>query len=131
MLQGKSASVTLAVRDVDRARKFYEDTLGLKRVAGDTGWVGYQSGNSSIMVYQSEYAGTNQATAVTWSVGDELEQLVQALRSRAVAFEHYDLPDTTRKGDVHISGDMKLAWFKDPDGNIHGLASGRKRSLVP
>ena len=123
MLQGKKVSVTLAVRDVNKARKFYEETLGLRRVAGDNDWVGYESGNTSIMVYQSEHAGTNRATAATWSVGDELEQLVQSLRSKGVAFEHYDLPATTRKGDMHITGNLRLAWFKDPDGNIHGLMS--------
>lgn len=74
-------------------------------------------------MYESEYAGTNQATAVTWPVGDELEAIVQELKSKGVKFEHYDLPDTTRKGDVHLAGDIRMAWFKDPDGNIHGIAS--------
>lgn len=123
MLGTKDATVTLAVKDVSKARKFYEDTLGLKRVDGDADWVAYKSGNSTIMVYESEYAGTNRATAVTWPVGDELESIVQDLKSKGVKFEHYDLPDTTRKGDVHIAGDIRLAWFKDPDGNIHGIAS--------
>lgn len=119
----KDATVTLAVKDVKKARKFYEDTLGLKRVDGNADWVAYKSGNSTIMVYESEYAGTNQATAVTWPVGDELEAIVQELKSKGVKFEHYDLPDTTRKGDVHLAGDIRMAWFKDPDGNIHGIAS--------
>jgi catechol 2,3-dioxygenase-like lactoylglutathione lyase family enzyme len=123
MLGTKDATVTLAVKDVKKARKFYEDTLGLKRVDGNNDWVAYKSGNSTIMVYESEFAGTNQATAVTWPVGDELENIVQDLKSKGVTFEHYDLPDTTRKGDIHIAGEMKLAWFKDPDGNIHGMAN--------
>ena len=38
-----------------------------------------------------------------------------------MAFEHYDLPGMTRQGDLHVAGDMKVAWFKDPDGNIHSL----------
>jgi catechol 2,3-dioxygenase-like lactoylglutathione lyase family enzyme len=123
MLGTKDATVTLAVKDVNKARKFYENTLGLKRVDGNDDWVAYKSGNSTIMVYESEFAGTNQATAVTWPVGNELEQIVQDLKSKGVSFEHYDLPEMTRKGDVHIAGDMKMAWFKDPDGNIHGIGN--------
>jgi hypothetical protein len=54
-------------------------------------------------------------------VGDEVEDIVRALKAKGVAFERYDLPDTTRKGDVHVTGDQKAAWFKDPDGNIHAI----------
>jgi hypothetical protein len=50
-----------------------------------------------------------------------VEEIVAALKTKGVAFERYDFPDTTRKGDVHITGDLKNAWFKDPDGNIHGI----------
>jgi hypothetical protein len=60
---------------------------------------------------------------VTWAVGDEVESLVRALKSKGVKFEHYDMPGMTRQGDVHIGGDMKVAWFKDPDGNILNLVS--------
>ena len=61
---------------------------------------------------------------MTWIVGKDLEKIVEDLRAKGVRFEHYDLPNTTRQGDVHIAGDNKLSWFKDPDGNIHALASG-------
>ncbi|HST08217.1 MAG TPA: hypothetical protein VLJ83_08585 [Gemmatimonadaceae bacterium] len=43
---------------------------------------------------------------------------MRALKAKGVAFEHYDFPGMTLKGDVHIMGDMKAAWLKDPDGNI-------------
>jgi hypothetical protein len=50
---------------------------------------------------------------------------VQELKGKGVSFEHYDnLPGTTRKGDTYVAGGMKLAWFKDPAGNILGLESG-------
>jgi hypothetical protein len=75
-----------------------------------------------IVVYPSQYAGTNQATALTWTVGDQLETMVETLKRKGVKFEHHDLPDTTRKGDIHDSGDVRNAWFKDPDGNIHALS---------
>jgi hypothetical protein len=76
-----------------------------------------------INVYRSKYAGTNQATALTWVVGDEVENVIESLKAKGIAFEHYDMPDITRKGDVHIGGNMKVAWFKDPDGNILNIIS--------
>jgi hypothetical protein len=75
-------------------------------------------------VYRSDYAGTNQATAMTWTVGDRVAELAEALAAKGIRFEHYDWPGMRREGDVHIAGDMKVAWFKDPDGNILNLISG-------
>jgi catechol 2,3-dioxygenase-like lactoylglutathione lyase family enzyme len=125
MLNHSDAAATIAVKNMEAARHFYEDTLGLKEVGreGDE-YIVFKSGNTMINVYRSDYAGTNQATAVTWVVGDELEEIMQELKRKGVVFEHYDLPDTTLRGDVHVAGDMKVAWFKDPDGNILNLASG-------
>jgi catechol 2,3-dioxygenase-like lactoylglutathione lyase family enzyme len=126
MLSDKDAMVTIAVKDMKAAARFYEGTLGLKPVRdAEPGSLAYKGGSGTIFVYESTYAGTNQATAVTWIVGKDLEKIVDDLRSKGVRFEHYDnLPNTTRRGDVHVAGDNKLAWFKDPDGNIHALASG-------
>jgi len=76
--------------------------------------------NSQLLVYQSQYAGTNKATAATWMVRD-VEGLVKDLKGKGIAFEHYDFPGMTRKGDLHIAGTHKNAWFKDPDGNILAL----------
>ena len=78
----------------------------------------YRCGTSAIIVYQSQFAGTNKATSATWVVDEDLNVLVKNLRSKGVKFEHYDLPNTTLKDDIHFDGDMKVAWFKDPDGNI-------------
>jgi len=74
------------------------------------------------MVYESKYAGTNQATAVTWFV-DQLENLVQTLKSKGVQFEHYNMPGVKLEGDIHLAGRLKNAWFKDPDGNVLALVS--------
>jgi catechol 2,3-dioxygenase-like lactoylglutathione lyase family enzyme len=124
MLGNKEAMATIAVKDVVAASRFYEGILGLKRTATEgTDAVVYGSGRSSVLVYQSQYAGTNKATAATWSLGDDLERAVQDLKAKGVAFEHYDLPDTTRKGDVHVAGKARVAWLKDPDGNILALVS--------
>jgi catechol-2,3-dioxygenase len=125
MLVNRDAMATIAVKDIQIAKKFYEGTLGLKPARSEEpGVLGYQSSNSLILVYQSQYAGTNQATAATWLVGDELEDIVQALKAKGVVFEKYDFPNTTRKGEVHVTGSNKAAWFKDPDGNILALVNG-------
>jgi catechol 2,3-dioxygenase-like lactoylglutathione lyase family enzyme len=124
MLGNRDAVANVAVRNIDVARKFYEGTLGLKRV-GDEGpeLIVFKSGSTTFNVYQSEKAGTNQATAVTWTVGDEVETVVEALKAKGVKFEHYDMPDMKQQGDVYVDGDKKVAWFKDPDGNILNIAN--------
>ena len=100
------------------ARKFYEGTLGLKRTpSSEPGVQEYQSGKADVLVYESQIAGTNKATAATWAVKD-LEAVVRDLKAKGVRFEHYDFPGGTRTGDIHETGRTKAAWFKDPDGNI-------------
>lgn len=122
MLANKNAVANIAVKDLDRAKKFYQGTLGLTPVDAEGGEViVFKSGDSVLNVYRSQYAGTNKATAVTWALGDELDSVVQSLKAKGVTFEHYDMPDTKLQGDVHVHGDMKVAWFKDPDGNILNL----------
>jgi hypothetical protein len=83
----------------------------------------YNTGKSTLLVYESKYAGTNKATAVTWLVGDGIERIVKQLRDKDVAFEHYDMPGLKREGDLHVGDGMKVAWFKDRDGNIHALVN--------
>ena len=125
MLGNRDSAATVAVRDMDRAVRFYEGTLGLTRIHDEGGEaVVYQTGRSSLLVYRSEFAGSNQATAVTWSVGDAVDGCVRDLADKGVEFEHYDMPNTQLEGDVHVSGAMRVAWFKDPDGNIHALVNG-------
>jgi hypothetical protein len=51
-------------------------------------------------------------------VGNDIESVVTALKAKGITFEHYDMPEVKREDDLHIAGDMKVAWFKDPDGNI-------------
>ena len=118
MLGKRNAVANLAVRDLDRARTFYTDTLGLKEVdqEGDE-LIVLKSGDSAVSVYRSDYAGTNKATAVTWAV-DDIDAEVSALKQKGVMFEHYDMPGLEVRGDVHVGEGMKIAWFKDPDGNI-------------
>jgi catechol 2,3-dioxygenase-like lactoylglutathione lyase family enzyme len=124
MLGHIDASANLAVADMAVARTFYEGTLGLTRVGseGDE-LIVYRSGKTTLNVYRSKEAGTNKATAVTWTVGDRMDDIVRALKAKGVVFEHYDMPGLMLKGDVHVGGDMKVAWFKDPDGNILNIVN--------
>jgi catechol 2,3-dioxygenase-like lactoylglutathione lyase family enzyme len=122
-LGASEAVATLAVRDLETARKFYEGLLGFERTESRDDVVDtYASGDSRFFVYVSPSAGTNRATAVTWVVED-VEGLAAKLKERGVLFEHYDFLDMELRGDVHVDGDMKAAWFKDPDGNILAIVS--------
>ncbi|MER9015829.1 VOC family protein [Mesorhizobium sp. M0898] len=122
MLANSNATANLVVKDLAKARAFYEGVLGLKEVHNEGGeLIVYKSGDTSINVYRSNFAGTNKATAVTWTVGDELGKIVEALKSKGVTFEHYDMPGLTLEGDIHVGHGMKVAWFRDPDGNILNL----------
>jgi len=124
MLADKDAVATIAVKDLKAAKKFYGHTLGLKPTpVPEPEVLNYKSGNSTVLVYKSQFAGSNKATAVTWIV-DDVEGTVRDLKAKGVAFEHYDFPGMARKGDVHIAGKSKAAWFKDPDGNILAVVSG-------
>lgn len=120
MLKDKTSSAIVAVKDIDRARKFYGDTLGLELDDDSMGdALTYRTGNTRLVVYQSDYAGTNRANAVVWGCGNEIDAIVADLEAKGVAFEHYpDMEGATLEGNVHVAGDMRLVWFKDPDGNI-------------
>ena len=122
MLGKADATPMIAVKDLDRARKFYEETLGLEakeEMGGEVLTV--QSGRTPITVYKSEFAGTNKATSLTFSV-DDIESECRELKDKGIFFEHYDMEGLTAKGDIYEAGDgFKTAWFKDPDGNILSL----------
>jgi catechol 2,3-dioxygenase-like lactoylglutathione lyase family enzyme len=124
MLIKHDAIPTVAVKDLARAKQFYEGALGLEQIDAEGDEVAvYRSGNSRLNVYRSQYAGTNKATEVTWAV-DDVEGEVREL-SKGIAFEHYDMPGMKRQGDLHVAqdADLKVAWFKDPDGNILSIVN--------
>jgi len=122
MLSSYDAIATVAVKNLETAKQFYEGMLGLTKVMENEEVLAFKTGKSTLFVYRSQFAGTNRATAVTF-VAAEVEDLVRTLRNRGVTFEHYDLPKMTRQGDIHVAGSMKTAWFKDPDGNIFSLVT--------
>jgi catechol 2,3-dioxygenase-like lactoylglutathione lyase family enzyme len=124
MLGKADATPMIAVKDLDRAREFYGEKLGLKT---EDEWNGegvtLKSGDTRINVYRSEFAGTNKATALTFDV-DDIEREVGDLKDKGIFFEHYDLPGLEQRGDLYVGEGMKTAWFKDPDGNILSLVEG-------
>ncbi|TPJ82796.1 VOC family protein [Mesorhizobium sp. B2-6-2] len=122
MLENSNVTANLAVKDIAKARAFYEGTLGLSQVDDMDGeLIVYKSGDTLLNVYRSQFAGTNKATAATWAVGDRIGEIVKSLRSKGITFEHYDMPGLSLEGDIHVGSGMKVAWFKDPDGNILNL----------
>jgi catechol 2,3-dioxygenase-like lactoylglutathione lyase family enzyme len=124
MLTDYDSSAIVAVSDLARARAFYSDTLGLELIEEmEVGVVlVYRTGKTRLLVYRSDEAGHNRANAVVWGVGAELDAIVAALEARGAAFEHY--PDIgTLEGNVHVDGNLRLVWLKDPDGNVLHLNS--------
>lgn len=119
MLADNNAMATIPVKDLASSKKFYENKLGFEKGHQDgPDAVTYRSGKSTVLVYQSEFAGTNKATTATWGVGKDFDGIVRALQNAGVSFEHYEMPGGKLDGDVHRFGDFKAVWFKDPDGNI-------------
>ena len=124
MLGKADATPMIPVKDIGRARKFYEDTLGLETKEEWGEGLTMESGDTKINVYRSEFAGTNKATALTFQV-DDADEEVSELKKKGIFFEHYDLPGLEARGDLYVGeGGFKTAWFKDPDGNILSLIEG-------
>ncbi len=124
MLGDKDVCGVLAVKNLEAGKNFYTETLGLKVDKEDPGGVLLNSGSGKLYVYQSDKAGTNQATAAAWNT-DNVEAAATELKSKGINLEHYDnIPGVTLEGDVHVMGQAKAIWFKDPDGNILNVVSG-------
>lgn len=109
----------LPVRDLERARRFYADALGLNAVgARPDGKFLFRAGNGAILALFPKAEGTKaEHTAASWEVAD-IASAIRALESRGVAFHDYDLPGFRTVGHVCVLGSEKAAWFSDPDGNI-------------
>ena len=121
----RGAVPTVPAKDIDRARRFYQDVIGCRVEAGeDDGSVRVHVGDSWIMVYPSEFAGTNQATAVGFGVEDVAASAAE-LRERGVHFEDYDFGEVkTVDGILTMPDGRQGAWFKDSEGNIVGMFEG-------
>jgi catechol 2,3-dioxygenase-like lactoylglutathione lyase family enzyme len=119
MLKDKTSSAIVAVSDLERARDFYTNTLGLEPRGDDMdGVLGYRTGDTTLVVYRSEGVRPGSGNAVAWSGGDEVEAIAETLRAKGVTLEEYpDLGMDIDRG-VHRRDGFVAIWFKDPDGNI-------------
>ena len=122
MLNDSTVTANIPAGDLERAREWYADKLGLTPAAESPGGLVYTTGGgTSFFVYLTEFAGQAGHTIAQWHVAD-LKAEVAELKQRGVVFEHYDMPEVTWDGDVASFGDMgSIAWFKDSEGNILGL----------
>ena len=118
MLADKTSSAIVAVSDIARARRFYQETLGLLLDEDGEEVLVFRTGATHLVVYRYEHAGTNRANAVVWDAGDEIEAIARGLAARGVTFERYEMEGAEYRDGVHHAGGMKMVWFKDPDGNV-------------
>jgi catechol 2,3-dioxygenase-like lactoylglutathione lyase family enzyme len=118
-------AVTLPAADLDRAKAWYKNILGLEPVESEaTGEVWFELGGSRFLVYQSQFAGTNQATAAGILV-DDVGATAASLKARGAVLEDYDFGDDFRTidGIMTMPNGRQTAWLKDSEGNILGLSS--------
>ncbi|MEI5585564.1 MULTISPECIES: VOC family protein [unclassified Agromyces] len=121
MFENSIAMATLAASDLDRSRRFWRDVFGLEPGRSDMGGDVYLVGGVPVIVYESQFAGTNRATGLS-ILTDDLDRDMAALREKGVVFHDYDLPELkTENGVVQMEGE-RGAWFDDSEGNIIALA---------
>jgi len=117
MLSDAPIRAYIPVSNVSRARKFYEEALGLSPKEEYAGGVIYECGGAEVFMYPTSNAGTSKASQAYWQV-DDVEAEVAELKARGVKFEEYDVPGVTMKNSIATGGGAKTAWFKDTEGNI-------------
>ncbi len=119
MLKDKTSSAIVAVSDLDRARDFYSNTLGLEPRGDDMeGVVGYRTGDTTLVVYRSEGVRPGTGNAVAWNGGDDVAAIAETLHAKGVTLEEYPELGMTIERGVHKAEGFAGIWFKDPDGNI-------------
>jgi catechol 2,3-dioxygenase-like lactoylglutathione lyase family enzyme len=118
MLSGNQVTVMLPVKDLERARRFYERQLGLERgQAKPDGKFVYRCGGTEIALFPRPGGTKAEHTAVSFRVAD-ISATIRALESRGVTFADYDLPGLNTVEHVCVLGAQKAAWFQDSEGNI-------------
>jgi catechol 2,3-dioxygenase-like lactoylglutathione lyase family enzyme len=120
MLQQYQVQATMPAKDFERAKKFYSDQLGMEPSEENPGGVFYNcSGNSRLFLFPSP-SGPGGHTQASFTV-DNLEKVVEELKSRGVTFEEYDFPALKTENSIAKVGPGHAAWFKDSEGNMIGL----------
>jgi catechol-2,3-dioxygenase len=115
------AEATLPASDLDRARRFYLDRLGLTPVSEDRQGIHYVLGGSRFRLFRSGGLASGTHTQLALVVAD-LRGIVQELGSRGLEFETYDYPTLKTVGGIADLGYADAAWFKDSEGNLLGIA---------
>ena len=120
MLNDSKVDANIPAGDLQRARDFYADKLGLsptRELAGEV--LSYRTaGGTSFQIYRTDYAGQAGHTIAQFHV-DDIESQVRDLKAKGVSFEVYDMPGVTWDGEIAtLEGMGRAAWFKDSEGNI-------------
>jgi catechol 2,3-dioxygenase-like lactoylglutathione lyase family enzyme len=112
------ATCILPVKDMERARKFYDEALGLEPLGGKPdGKFVYRCGGTEIALFPKPEGTKAQHTALSFRV-DNITDAIALLKSRGVTFADYDYPGLKTVGNVCVLGSEKAAWFEDTEGNI-------------
>ena len=126
MFEDVPIRLSFPASDLERAKRWYSEKLGLDPVRElDYGDVEYETGGVRFLIYQTELAGTNEATAASFVV-DDFDEVIVSLRTSGVVFEHVDFGEFGATVDGVIEspdGSNKSAWFKDSEGNILSLTT--------
>ena len=119
MLKDKSSSAIVAVNDLDRARDFYANKLGLEVGSADEdGVLNFKTGDTWLTVYKSNDVRPGTGNAVAWSGGRDVEAIAADLRAKGVKLEEYPELGMEIVDGIHKADDFRAIWFRDPDGNI-------------
>jgi catechol 2,3-dioxygenase-like lactoylglutathione lyase family enzyme len=122
MLKNTPIVPYIPAANLARARKFYEEKIGLKPGEKYAGGVIYECGKGSwVFLYPSRGAGTSRASTAFWSV-DDVGKEVEALKAKGIVFEEYDMPGVRMQNSIATGGGAKTAWFKDSEGNIMAIS---------
>jgi predicted enzyme related to lactoylglutathione lyase len=121
MLSRSPIRAYIPATNVARARKFYEELVGLTPKEDYAGGVIYECGGNEMFLYPTANAGTSKASQAYWEV-DDVEAEVAELKARGMVFEDYDLPGMTMRNSIAVGGGAKTAWFKDTEGNILAIS---------
>ena len=121
MLSTAPIRAYIPASNISRARKFYEQTVGLTPKEEFAGGVIYECGGAEVFMYPTRNAGTSAASQAFWQVED-VEAEVAGLKARGVVFEEYDMPGMAMKNSIATAGGAKTAWFKDTEGNILAIS---------
>lgn len=124
MLKNYASSAIVPCTDLDRAKAFYGDILGLPLIADHGNGFVFATGETKLNIYRSDFAGTNKANAVIWTVGDDIDTIAAALRARGVTLDEYPRGFDKVIEGVHVGDTLSVIWFRDPDGNILHVTSG-------